>query len=372
MYEEEDDDTPAQYLRLTAHLQTRSLAFNTKLRAYLESNAATRDWLREQGMSEQLAQLPPQIQQRMMAQHQARLWFHDWTGAQTGQPMQSPPLRQPHFQPPGFDNGDFHPQTHHQRSATFPTPHVFPGIDFNPQHPPSANPAASPVSDEQRRRMSVPAQPSRRPSVAQQFQMSPQIPETTPTTPTRSGEQTPTPRAAETALEQRSNGEQRSPQRAHNAPWPSFGHFYFPHTDNYRPFEPAPPNDVALFRHEPPSQQSAVLDPMQQAPFQWSPEGEQAWDRSAHFSGMDQTLSPPMDKGQENDAVGDEQATVAANDFSWPSMESMVDFDFDPTAADAFSNVSHSGLPTPDGQAGDRLVDFADIKPDGLDNSAPA
>ena len=45
MYEEEDDDIPMQYRRLTAHLQTGSPEFNNKLSAYLTSNVAVRNTL---------------------------------------------------------------------------------------------------------------------------------------------------------------------------------------------------------------------------------------------------------------------------------------------------------------------------------------
>lgn len=42
MYEEEDDDLPAQYRRLTAHLQTGSLDFNRRFHAYLLSQTGAR------------------------------------------------------------------------------------------------------------------------------------------------------------------------------------------------------------------------------------------------------------------------------------------------------------------------------------------
>ncbi|KAK5144556.1 hypothetical protein LTR04_001531 [Oleoguttula sp. CCFEE 6159] len=45
MYEEEDDDLPMQYRRLTAHLQTGSADFNRRLAAYLTSNVAMRSAL---------------------------------------------------------------------------------------------------------------------------------------------------------------------------------------------------------------------------------------------------------------------------------------------------------------------------------------
>lgn len=49
MYEEEDDydDIPMQYRRLTAHLQTGSQDFNDKLSAYLTSNVAVRNSLEQ-------------------------------------------------------------------------------------------------------------------------------------------------------------------------------------------------------------------------------------------------------------------------------------------------------------------------------------
>ncbi|KAK4953460.1 hypothetical protein LTR66_013659, partial [Elasticomyces elasticus] len=43
MYEEEDDDLPAQYRRLTAHLQTGSGDFNRRLQAYLNTQVAMRN-----------------------------------------------------------------------------------------------------------------------------------------------------------------------------------------------------------------------------------------------------------------------------------------------------------------------------------------
>lgn len=42
MYEEEDDDLPSQYRRLTAHLQTNSTAFNQRLAAYLTGQVGVR------------------------------------------------------------------------------------------------------------------------------------------------------------------------------------------------------------------------------------------------------------------------------------------------------------------------------------------
>src|SRR3954452_1458488 len=42
MYEEEDDDLPMQYRRLTAHLQTTNVDFDRRLAAYLTNHVAMR------------------------------------------------------------------------------------------------------------------------------------------------------------------------------------------------------------------------------------------------------------------------------------------------------------------------------------------
>ena len=42
MYEEEDDDLPAQYRRLTAHLQTQNAQFDRRWQAYLINQVAMR------------------------------------------------------------------------------------------------------------------------------------------------------------------------------------------------------------------------------------------------------------------------------------------------------------------------------------------
>ena len=58
MYEEEDDDLPLQYRRLTAHLQTGSADFNRRLAAYLTNQVAMRSAV-EQMVQRSQAQFPP-------------------------------------------------------------------------------------------------------------------------------------------------------------------------------------------------------------------------------------------------------------------------------------------------------------------------
>jgi len=78
MYEEEDDDLPLQYRRLTAHLNTGSSDFNRRLAAYLTNSVAMRSAL-DQAMSgaypqpygqtwQQNPQLMHQMQQGMFQQ----------------------------------------------------------------------------------------------------------------------------------------------------------------------------------------------------------------------------------------------------------------------------------------------------------------
>ncbi|KAI9717373.1 MAG: hypothetical protein M1812_004725 [Candelaria pacifica] len=62
MYEEEDDDLPFQYRRLTAHLQTGSADFNRRLTAYLTNHVAMRSAL-DQAINDSYAQQYPNAPQ---------------------------------------------------------------------------------------------------------------------------------------------------------------------------------------------------------------------------------------------------------------------------------------------------------------------
>ena len=62
MYEEEDDDLPSQYRRLTAHLQTGSVDFNRRLAAYLTNHVAMRSAL-DQAIHNSYAQQFPEAPQ---------------------------------------------------------------------------------------------------------------------------------------------------------------------------------------------------------------------------------------------------------------------------------------------------------------------
>lgn len=94
MYEEEDDDLPMQYRRLTAHLQTGSVDFNRRLAAYLTNQVAMRNAM-DQMINNSYAQQYPHAPQ-----------FPHNTNNQT--PF-SPSISQS--------------PTNTQRSAPYPSPH---------------------------------------------------------------------------------------------------------------------------------------------------------------------------------------------------------------------------------------------------------
>lgn len=77
MYEEEDDDLPMQYRRLTAHLQTQNADFDRRLAAYLTNhvamrtalgNAVTDQWQQGQQFMNPAQFMQPQMQQQGMQQ----------------------------------------------------------------------------------------------------------------------------------------------------------------------------------------------------------------------------------------------------------------------------------------------------------------
>lgn len=137
MYEEEDDDLPAQYRRLTAHLQTGSADFNRRLSAYLTNHVAMRSAV-EQAIANSYAQeysmpqygnntmfpspmLAHQGQQQMMQQPQSPTTYRQ-------APYPTPrPQQQQQVRPV--------PLSHH-RAASIATPNAG-NIQRSPIVPPS-------------------------------------------------------------------------------------------------------------------------------------------------------------------------------------------------------------------------------------------
>lgn len=96
MYEEEDDDLPFQYRRLTAHLQTGSSEFNRRLAAYLTNQVAMRSAMEQMVNNSYPQQYPGQFQ------HPQQNMF------------QSPLMQQPHTPQSPMSS---------YRQAPYPSPH---------------------------------------------------------------------------------------------------------------------------------------------------------------------------------------------------------------------------------------------------------
>ncbi len=144
MYEEEDDDLPMQYRRLTAHLQTGSVDFNRRLAAYLTNQVAMRSAM-DQMINNSYAQQYPNAPQ--FAHNGSRSSFSPpLSGGRTAQsPMhtqRSAPYPSPH------QTGFTHP---HDRSYSTPMPHNHQAAT---SAPPNAN---SSLTSPPERRMSTPA-----------------------------------------------------------------------------------------------------------------------------------------------------------------------------------------------------------------------
>lgn len=148
MYEEEDDDLPSQYRRLTAHLQTSNPVFNSRLSAYLTNNVAMRRAL-EQSIHDSYAQ---QYGNNPSQQYNLQPMFPSPMLGSPGQPQmmypQSPTSYRHAPYPPRPHQQSFQP-SQHQRSASIATPQEMAGTTLN-----------SPVSQpDNSRRMSMPVVP---------------------------------------------------------------------------------------------------------------------------------------------------------------------------------------------------------------------
>ncbi|KAF2121822.1 hypothetical protein BDV96DRAFT_593791 [Lophiotrema nucula] len=169
MYEEEDDDLPTQYQRLSAHLQSGSLMFNRKLHDYIATQAAVRNQFMQQyspfqfaGNGQQLQPNASQFQGQVMNPYMQQPqmlpphMFHQTPQSFNGSPAtfapqqsfqqpQSPQQRQAPYAIPQ------RPQPH-QRSASIATPQDF-------QHNSHlASPTTATTQGDGHRRMSLPPQ----------------------------------------------------------------------------------------------------------------------------------------------------------------------------------------------------------------------
>lgn len=117
MYEEEDDDLPLQYRRLTAHLQTGSVDFNRRLAAYLTNQVAMRSAM-DHMINNSYAQQYPNAPQ----------FAHNHN--------------HPPFSPPMSAGGITQSPIHGQRSVPYPSPHQ---AGFKHPHNRSYSTAAMPA-----------------------------------------------------------------------------------------------------------------------------------------------------------------------------------------------------------------------------------
>jgi len=171
MYEEEDDDLPMQYRRLTAHLQTGSADFNRRLSAYLTNHVAMRTAL-DQAITNSYAQQYPNAPQFA---HNQSMYPSPFMAQSMPQQASPQSYGQPYPTPgtPGYRSG------HQARPASIS--HV--PTSYSPTSmPPAPSPVQS-VPQLERRRTSASSKSSSRspheqPATPSSLQSRPSLPQT--------------------------------------------------------------------------------------------------------------------------------------------------------------------------------------------------
>jgi len=125
MYEEEDDDLPMQYRRLTAHLQTGSADFNRRLSAYLTNHVAMRTAL-DQAITNSYAQQYPNAPQFA---HNQSMYPSPFMAPNMPQPQAAQPYGQPYPTPGTPTYRPSHRPQSSSGSATHGTPQVSPSMN---------------------------------------------------------------------------------------------------------------------------------------------------------------------------------------------------------------------------------------------------
>ncbi|KAL8862499.1 MAG: hypothetical protein Q9178_000997 [Gyalolechia marmorata] len=150
MYEEEDDDLPMQYRRLTAHLQTGSADFNRRLSAYLTNHVAMRSALDQAITNSYAQQYPnaPQFAHNQPAMYPSPFVHQGMTPVQTPQSYMQPPF-------PSATTANFRPSSarpvsatgHHSPNSYVQSPTTSSPVDIPDQRRSSAqSKSASPVA----------------------------------------------------------------------------------------------------------------------------------------------------------------------------------------------------------------------------------
>ncbi|KAK3677415.1 hypothetical protein LTR78_002953 [Recurvomyces mirabilis] len=169
MYEEEDDDLPMQYRRLTAHLQTQNVDFNRRLQAYLVNQVAMRQavgnatvdtmQMGNQGCNPQAQFMNPGF---MQMQQQAGMQGSMMPPQMYTQTPQS--YRQHPYQMPRTTQNMRHNYHEHSASISTPAPQSQQVPQYQQQHSQSSQ--NSPVDARQHfdyRRMSLPVKTNNMP-----------------------------------------------------------------------------------------------------------------------------------------------------------------------------------------------------------------
>ena len=154
MYEEEDDDLPMQYRRLTAHLQTQNADFDRRLAAYLTNHVAMRSALgqavSDAWQNNQFNNIGQFMNPGMMQQPLQQ---------QPGMPNSMLPPQMPNRSPTSYRQNPYPvPNAQgmrpaHGRSASVATPSEF---AFQHQHTASAHDSPAENIKQEDRRMSMP------------------------------------------------------------------------------------------------------------------------------------------------------------------------------------------------------------------------
>ena len=129
MYEEEDDDLPMQYRRLTAHLQTSNADFDRRLAAYLTNHVAMRAAL-GQAVSDPSAQQQYPNAPQFANQSQQQFQQNPFINTTSMMPPQMHNSLNSHRQSP-YPTNPHAFRNMHNRSATLATPNDIHGYSTN-------------------------------------------------------------------------------------------------------------------------------------------------------------------------------------------------------------------------------------------------
>ena len=133
MYEEEDDDLPMQYRRLTAHLQTSNADFDRRLAAYLTNHVAMRTALGQAVNGNQFNNPPGYPNPSQFSDQTQQFQQNPFNTPQ--QPMMPPQNRSPTmYRQSTFQNNPQAYRNLHNRSASMASPQEFQGFSNGFQH----------------------------------------------------------------------------------------------------------------------------------------------------------------------------------------------------------------------------------------------